>query len=85
MTFTMLSGCSNKVGPSTVTKIEFVYPPDKYMRRTPEPKISSYPKNGAGLAAYATDTATRLREANDDKTSMQLYVDKKREQEESSK
>ena len=56
-----------------------------FNRRTPEPKISSYPKNGAGLAAYATDTATRLREANDDKTSMQLYVDKKREQEESPK
>lgn len=85
MMSTMLSGCSNKAGPSTVTKIEFVYPPDKYMRRTPEPKISSYPKTGAGLAAYATDTATRLREANDDKDSMRMYVDKKREQEENSK
>ena len=81
MTFIMLSGCSSKAVPSTVTKVEFVYPPDKYMRQTQEPKIESYPKNGAGLAAYATDTAKRLREANDDKTSMQLYVDKKREQE----
>lgn len=78
MMSTMLSGCSSKVAPSTVTKIEFVYPPDKYMQRTPEPKISSYPKNGAGLAAYATDTATRLREANDDKDSMRLYVDEKK-------
>lgn len=55
------------------------------MRPTPEPKIGDYSKTGAGLASYATDTAKRLREANDDKTSMQLYVDKKREQEESSK
>ena len=75
---TMLCGCSSKAAPSTVTKIEYVYPPDKYMRQTPEPKIENYPRTGAGLATYVTDTAKRLREANDDKAALRLYVDEKR-------
>lgn len=78
MTFIMLSGCSSKAVPSTVTKVEFVYPPDKYMRQTQEPKIENYPRTGAGLATYVTDTAKRLREANDDKAALRLYVDEKR-------
>ena len=73
----MLSGCSIKrptPEQQTITKIEYVLPPEEYLQPVHQPSIANYPRDGGGLVRAFIDTKKALQKSETDKQAMREYV-----------